>query len=75
MKRSEMVDILATEIRYAERGDISFEEKASLILKKLEYAGMLPPDAMPPALSLGERETKDAIWARTRFRWEIENEQ
>ena len=44
------------------------------ILSALEKAGMLPPDAMPAFMSLGERETKDAIWAKTRWKWEPEDE-
>lgn len=69
MKRSEMINMIFVRIPHMSIPDIMG------MLDIVESAGMLPPDAMPPALSLGERETKDAIWARTRFRWETENEQ
>lgn len=75
MKRSEMLVILAEAID--DSYDYCTEEGSSYsydeILSTLEKAGMLPPDAMPPALSLAERATNDAIWASTRWRWDDES--
>lgn len=39
-----------------------------------DKAGMLPPDTLPGSLSLSKKHTEDAEWARTRFKWENEDE-
>ena len=75
MKRSEMVQVIEDYLEICpDLVDHTNKDKAEYIIGCCETWGMLPPDAMPPALSLEERATKDAIWARTRFKWEPEND-
>jgi len=73
MERNEMVDHMINMIESTPE-EASMYHRMDMLLGRMERLGMLPPDAMPPALSLTKRATEDAVWVNTRFRWEPEND-
>ena len=73
MKRTEILTLIEKALSPCNSAyRLSRERTAVRILDKVEEAGMLPPDAMPTALSLSERATADAVWVDTRWKWEDE---
>lgn len=69
MKKSDAIDDITDFINHYDGGNIQPYVTEKLVDFLVNELGMLPPDAMPSFLSIGERETKDATWAKTRWRW------